>query len=383
MANSEASRALKAKPRLLILSASTGNGHISAAKALLDMALEMGLDAETYDALDFTPRAFRAWFRGGYEGLVRFNPGLWGHLYRTSDKKLFNFYVQTALDWWACGGLEEKIESFSPDWVVCTHSVVQPRLVQFRKRFGFRTAIVLTDIYPHLMWLRGDPDWYFVPTERSQDFLESRLPSMVGHVEVSGMPIHKAFALVGATRKPHGGRLRVLVTAGGIGGGPVLQVVQNLASLNVDITCVAGRNADAEAQLKVAAAKYTNLVVHGHVPLTEMAELMAQSDVLVAKSGGLTTFEALASGCAFVVYRPFLIPGQEEGNADYLEQIGAGVSAVGLEDLHSTISRMSQNPELVAQMQAASLSHGKPEACRFIIDHLIAMSKINPAKPPR
>ncbi len=364
------------KPRLLILAASTGNGHISAAKALVDMAHEMGLEAETYDALLYTPSAFRTWFRGGYEGLVKTNPRLWGHLYRTSDKPHFNFWFQTFLDWWGCGGLREMITQFNPDWVICTHSVVQPRLVQFRKSLNFKTAIVVTDIYPHLMWLRGDPDWYFVPTESSKDLLEHRLPRMAGRVEVSGMPIHKAFADVGKNRQPRTGPLRVLVTAGGIGGGPVLEVVQSLSSLNVDITCVAGRNEAAEIALTKLAQGNPRITVFGYVPLAEMATLMGQSDVLVAKSGGLTTFEALAAGCAFVVYRPFLIPGQEEGNAEYIEQIGAGVITLDLGDLHSTILRMSEDAQLVAQMQAASIGHGRPNACRFILEHVILMNHL-------
>lgn len=59
--------------------------------------------------------------------------------------------------------------------------------------------------------------------------------------------------------------------------------------------------------------KYTN----------KIPELMSISDLVITKPGGLTTTESLASGLPIIVINP--IPGQEEENAEFLEQKGVAV----------------------------------------------------------
>jgi processive 1,2-diacylglycerol beta-glucosyltransferase len=358
------------QPRLLIITASTGNGHISAAKALQAMAEGMGLECRVEDALDFTPKAFRSWFAGGYERLVHFSPALWGHLYRTSDRPLFNYQVQTALDYLNCAKLGQYLRDYKPDWVICTHSVAQPRLAQFREAIGFKMAVVVTDIHPHRMWLRGRPDFFFMPNRESLDRLSHRRPKFAQKAMVSGMPVHQVF--VDAAHEGHEGKT-VLVTSGGIGGGPFLEVVEALSELQAKVQVVSGRNLQVKESLQARFASKENVEILGYVPLEQMAVLMSSCDLMVAKPGGLTTFEALVCGTPMVIYRPFLIPGQEEDNAKYLKSIGAGVEADDLEGLRSTVGDLLANDQRRADMRAAARAHGQPDACRTIITKILAL----------
>ncbi|MNL77894.1 Processive diacylglycerol beta-glucosyltransferase [compost metagenome] len=50
---------------------------------------------------------------------------------------------------------------------------------------------------------------------------------------------------------------------------------------------------------------------------------MSISDLVVTKPGGLTTTESLASGLPIVIINP--IPGQEEENAEFLENKGVAI----------------------------------------------------------
>ena len=50
---------------------------------------------------------------------------------------------------------------------------------------------------------------------------------------------------------------------------------------------------------------------------------MAISDLVVTKPGGLTTSESLASNLPMIIINP--IPGQEEENAEFLEENGIGI----------------------------------------------------------
>lgn len=369
-------------PSILVLSASTGNGHVSAGKAIVAEALERGLRAEHVDVMDWVTPGFRRWYRGGYETLVRRNPKTWGHLYRTSDRKRFNYYFQTALDTAFCKRLGRLLDEWRPDWVVCTHSLPQPALDRFRG-LGFRVAVTVTDLYVHRMWLRGRVDTYFVPQEWSREVLERRLPDFRGDVVVSGMPVNAVFRSVG-----RGGGVRlsvaaelgfgevseeetwILVSSGGIGGGPLLSAVEVLGRLPVRTVVVAGRNARMKADLEALSAGFDRVHVLGAVEQGTMAALMGASDLLVSKPGGLTTFEALTVGLPFVVYWPFLIPGQEEGNAAFLEECGAGVIVRSKEDLGRTVERLLADRPTLERMRAAALGQAKPEATRVIVDHL-------------
>lgn len=354
-------------PRLLLLTASTGNGHLSANRALAVEAEKEGLVAAEADVMLHCHHMFRWWFAGGYERTVRTSPAFWGHLYHRSDRPYFYYQFQTMLDHNFCGGIRHIIEASKPDWVVCTHSVAQPRLDDFRKEYGFRMAVVVTDIHPHRMWLRGEPDYFFAPTQETYDRLRERNPAFAERCEVVGMPVNQAFVKAAANRPARGARPKVLVTAGGIGSGPLVEVAKALESLDVEADVVAGRGADNEARLRAAFPNHDRIRIHGMVPQERMAEMLANSDLLVAKSGGLTTFEALVCGVPFVVYEPLLIPGQEEDNARFLKNIGAGETCADLNSLIKTVRALAEDPGRRESMRQAALAHARPDAAERII----------------
>lgn len=360
---------------MLLLSASTGNGHMSAAWAVERVLKERGHDAKTVDVLDHTGRAFRGWYRGGYEVLVRRKPQLWGHLYKTSDKKRFNYWFQTGLDVAFVSKMRRFLVQERPDWVLCTHSLPQPVLSKWRKRLGFRMGIVVTDLYPQLMWLRGRPDWFFVPGDWSRAILEQRSSQAQGKITVTGIPVDPRFgephdrvvaktAISAPAEKPF-----VLVSSGGIGGGPIGQVVAELGSRrDCQFIVVCGRS---EAAFRAAnAAACPNVRVEAHVSTDQMIAFMHAADLIVAKPGGITTFEALASGLPFLVYDPFLIPGQEEKNAQFLVESGIGVRAKDPIHLTQTLGSLFDHPDRLSAMSQQALDHARPHAAREIVERL-------------
>ena len=363
------------KPRLLILTASTGNGHLSAANAIAAEARLRGLYAEPVDVLDHVSPGFRTWYRGGYEQLVRNAPQAWGHLYKSSDRPLFNYQFQTGLDWSFCRRLSKLIYETRPDWVVCTHSLPQPRLATVRKRLPFRMAIVVTDLYVHRMWLRGRPDHFFLPQPWSKEVLQMRRPSFARKCDVTGIPVHPEFTkeheressrqLMELPDSP-----LALVSSGGIGGGPLATAVESLRSSGIAVAVVAGRNESLATELRGRFQGDEAVRVFGHVGAPEMAKLMSACDVIVGKPGGLTTFEALATGLPFVVYWPFLIPGQEEGNAEFLEQVGAGIIVRDEDDVGKRVTSLLSESGRLVNMARIARAHGQPQAARLIVDRL-------------
>lgn len=372
----------------LILSASTGNGHISAAKALEDECRSRGLKVRNEDVLDFTQKGFKAWYRGGYELLVKRAPERWGDIYESSDKPGVPYEFQTVLDKTFCKPIDDMMEQGQPKWVLVTHSLPQPRIHLARHLSpGVRLAVVVTDLYPHLMWLRGEPDHFFVPDEWSAERLAERYPESVGRTSVTGIPISPVFARtlsVNEAKKVKGfdtERPLILLTAGGIGAGPMKPILQQWADSKqpMQVVIVCGRNASARRRLAMAAIKLErpgefDIQILGHIKAPQMAGLMHACDLLVSKPGGLTTTEALAAGCPFLVADPFMIPGQEEGNAEFLVQEGIGVRATTASEAAVKALELIKEPAKLEDMRQRALAHSKPHAARQIIEILQGLS---------
>lgn len=366
--------------RILVVSASTGNGHVSAACALEQALCEADFDVVSVDALDYAPRAFQAWYRGGYELLVRHCPQIWGEIYKHSDRTNIPFRIQAHVDNLMMHRFERLVKRFKPEWVICTHSLPQPRLSRMRDRFAsFRMGVVITDYYPHAVWMRGEPDFYFVPGDWTRDIILSRSPHLTEKIHITGIPIDSNFvpnsrATESRSHLRHELGLHpdipaILLTAGGIGGGPLLNVALHLSTLTypVQIIVVCGRN---RATLRLFHEQHDSLMsnsnvhfkIEGHVPIERMAALMNASDILVSKPGGVTTAESLASGCPMVIYTPLMIPGQEEDNAHLLQQTGAGEVARTPEELLDLVKQLLNSPNILEHMRANTRELARPNA---------------------
>jgi processive 1,2-diacylglycerol beta-glucosyltransferase len=101
----------------------------------------------------------------------------------------------------------------------------------------------------------------------------------------------------------------------------------------------------------------------------DMPRLMASADLLVGKPGGLTTSEALAAGLPFAIVQPY--PLQEEANANYLLEHGAGMRIEPLTLLTHKLRSFFEDQQRREQMRAAALRLAKPEAARTVVRSLL------------
>jgi len=82
----------------------------------------------------------------------------------------------------------------------------------------------------------------------------------------------------------------------------------------------------------------------------QVHELMAVSDLLISKPGGLTTSEAVSLGLPMLLYRT--LPGQEQDNAEYLVNAGAALQADDAPSLSAAVRMLADRPELLSRMKA-------------------------------
>ena len=366
--------------RILILSVGAGAGHIRAAQALEAAFCERcpSGDVLNVDAVRYTNPAFRKAFTDGYEKLVTDLPSIWGMIYESLEEqssagKLKKFVA--LFDRLNAQPLRRMVKEYGPDAIVCTHflpaEVLGPR--RLRGKLRAPLFIVLTDYDVHAMWVQPGVDRYFVPTEEARHALQM---SGVGdmRVDVTGIPIMPVFAHDPPGRPSMRKKLgldldspTVLVAAGGMGLMPVDQVVRVLATRlpQVQFLVVAGRNKRLFKRIQKAAEESPGKVFP-FAFVENMDELMAASDLAVAKSGGLTTSECLAMRLPMVVYNA--IPGQEERNAVYLLEKGAGVWAHTAAHMFFKVEYLLSHPEELERMRAAAERIRRPRAAYDIAD---------------
>ena len=371
--------------RILILSASVGAGHIRAAEAV-EAALRLTgapVTIENCDVLTLMAPAFRKVYRDGYFEMVKRAPRVLGWLYDATDKPFPMDRLQRRIERAGATAVLKKIRKYDPDIAICTHFLPATLLDRERRKGRCRARIitVVTDFEVHGMWLAAPSDHYFVATEEARAHLES-LGIAAGAITVGGIPTHPVFAEVKdrrAMRRKHGwgeDLPAILVSAGGFGAGNAGRMVESLIAAKVpaQIIAVCGRSAALKNSLEKIAArqKAGALPVVKVVGFTsEMDELMAAADLMIGKPGGLTTSESLIKGLGWVVVNP--IPGQEEKNAIYLLEQGAGVWSDNLHTLAFKVRSVLEEPGRLAAMRKNALRLGRPDAggeiARFVTAH--------------
>jgi processive 1,2-diacylglycerol beta-glucosyltransferase len=360
-------------PRILILSASVGAGHLRAAQAL-ELALRE-LSPESYiqntDVLTLTSPLFRRLYGKAYIDLVNLAPHLLGAFYDLSDVVRTPTRRGDQLRRLAQRvNLSKVISLLGQKWdlVVNTHFLPAQiiALRRRRNRLRLRHVTVVTDFDAHAFWTNSPTDRYFVATEEAALSL-GHWGVERGTIEVTGIPVHPVFAKPKSAlecRAKHSldpSLPTILLLAGGFGVGPIEKIYRALLELPapVQIVAVAGRNAALKTKLSKAAVPARHKVsLLGFT--AEIDELMAAADLLVTKPSGLTTSEALARGCAMVIANP--IPGQESRNSDYLLEHSAAIKINSLSSLTWKLQTLLEAPARLAQIRANAAALGHPRS---------------------
>jgi 1,2-diacylglycerol 3-beta-galactosyltransferase len=235
---------------------------------------------------------------------------------------------------------------------------------------------VVTDmITAHSFWYAPDVDICIVATEQAkQRAVENGLEA--AKVEVIGLPVSRAHTQQPGERSQYRRELDwpadipiVLLVGGGEGMGPLKRTAIALSSLDVEfgLAVIAGRNQELQEELRDR--KWERPVfVYGferRLPL-----MMRAASLLVTKAGPGTISEALNAHLPLVLYSR--LPGQEEGNVDFVAETGTGIWAPGPEYSALAVRRILSNPDLLEHMRGQCSKHARPDAAERIADRIAA-----------
>ncbi|MFZ4527388.1 MAG: MGDG synthase family glycosyltransferase [Undibacterium curvum] len=366
------------KKKILLLSVSAGAGHQRAAEAIRSAALlkDSQFDVLHLDAMEFVTAGFRKIYTDFYIKLVNKAPALWGYLYHASNEAQSDSTTEKlrrALERLNARSLLKAIEEFQADAIICTHFLPAEMLSrEIRKqRLHCPVWVQVTDFDLHRMWVHEHMAGYFAASEEVADrMLENGIPAEKIHV--TGIPIMPAFQqkLERASCAPEFGlqaeRTTILLMGGGAGLGGLDQVAARLLSQQPDfqLIALAGKNAAALQALQTLALRYPDrLFPQGFTKQVE--RLMACSDLVITKPGGLTTSECLALGLPMIVNSP--IPGQEERNADFLLEQGVALKAYDDISLAYRVKHLLNDTARLSAMRSRAKALGKPDAAARVL----------------
>jgi len=377
---------LNRKPRVLILSASSGAGHVRAAQALEKAFRARGnCEVEHIDALQHVTKLFQRIYDKAYIRMVRRAPDLMGLLYEQTDKPWRHPRQRLAMDRLNTQPMIRLLKKIQPDLCVATHFLPAEILAWLiaKKKLQARHAIVVTDYDVHALWLCRTVDRYYVAMQESLEYLANiGVPREKLHV--TGIPIDPLFeksVSAADARKKLGltaSEPVLLLSAGGYGVGPLEQLVKDLLAMQRpwQIVAIAGKSEPLKKRLD-ALSKGAGKTPSGQprlVPVgftTEMDQYMAAADLLIGKAGGLTTSEALARELPMALVEP--IPGQEERNADHLLEAGAAVRCNNLPAAAWKIATLVDQPEKLRAMKRAASAMAHPGAARNIAQDALGL----------
>ncbi|MEI7731222.1 MAG: glycosyltransferase [Verrucomicrobiota bacterium] len=367
--------------RILIATVTAGAGHVQAAAAMEEAwKRERPRDTvQRLDVLEFTSRLYRKAYSQGYVKFVERAPELYGMMFRKTDNPAWLNKLTRARRLLARAPAEKFVKvvrEFNPDIAICTHFMPPEIFGNLRNRprrpLATKVVTIVTDFEAHALWMENNVDLYCVAAEETKARLVARgLPA--DHVLVTGIPIAAKFGAPvdgAAVRKQMGLRddLPVLlVLSGGFGMGPVAEILNELNQLDnpIQVLVVCGRNEELRRELATGDYRHPTRVLGF---CGNMQELMAISQMVITKPGGLTTSESLALGKPLLILNP--IPGQEAANSDFLLEHGAAVKINRVEDLPSKLARLLGTPKLVELAQAAQ-ALGRPHAAADIVREVV------------
>ncbi len=362
--------------KILILSASIGAGHVSAAEALCRTYQEQFQgEARHVDFLRFVSPALSKIVEQTYYLMTKRVPSLYRFIYEKGDRprslsKKLDGHI-------GASKYVELINEFQPDAIISTHFLPAAVVSYLFPELPIPNGVILTDYVSHRLWVYQYNQMFFVAHEGMKKELKE-LGVEASRIRVTGIPA-RPFFRENLDRVEVRKKLQIplerpliLVMSGGNAIGPLAEILEALQPLRdrIQVVTITGKNKQLQSELQPTMNK---LQMPGRVLgfVDNMHEWMAAADLLISKPGGLTVTEALISGLPLLIIRP--TPGQEDGNTEFLTSSGSGIYLQNVDEVKSVVGELLDNPDKLLSMREKAKSLGKPNAAENILREMEAL----------
>lgn len=333
--------------RVLIVGATMGAGHMTAAHVLAEHLRRRGADVRVVDylALPRGPQGRLA--RGIYRWMIRRAPMLYDAFMRGWMRHPALFGRVAAIGTSAHeNGLAREMRTFTPDVVISTYNLAGQMLGRLRRRGELSVPAVayVTDAGAHPYWVASGVDLHLAPLPATASELKRMGAERVEVVDplvpcpspMSKMAARRSLALASDD-------LIAVVNGGSWGVGSIIHAARSVAATGASVYVLCGHS----RKLAAAVSKLAGCRAVGWT--NDVAIWIKAADVLVGSAGGTTCWEAIVAATPVILHRP--LAGHGRLNA-------ATLAAAGLVTVTSTEQEITTAIELLRRPKPAEVVHG-------------------------
>jgi processive 1,2-diacylglycerol beta-glucosyltransferase len=361
---------------ILLLTAGFGDGHNTAARNVMHALNRLAPQEETktVDVFDAAHPLLSPVMKRSYQLMITRAPWAWAWMFEKSAKMKFDKGPDTLAA--LRKAVTELLAEHRPRAIVCTYPLY-PKILQQLREVGHPVPPVFTvitdSISIHATWMLAPSDGYFVADEDSKESA-LKLGAEPDRLHVSGFPVSLDFidpppAAEGAS--PHG-KILYLPSTGVEHVRRTLDMLRPLVASGVKLTLPLGKHAE---RLGHIVTPLTKSLPEGSVEVLgwtyQIPRLLRTHDFAICKAGGAILHEALAATCPAII--DYVVPGQEEGNAELLTKHECGVTTKTPEETGEQAARLLANDRAEAKRMKANMrAHSVPDAAMRIARQVLA-----------
>ena len=307
--------------KIVISYASYGGGHLSAAKNIKEYIEENYPDCEIFmfDCMKYINRVIDKVCGTTYSQITKNIPWFWGKIYYHTQEPIFEKILSMSNKVLSFK-LGRLLKKFNPDIIISTHFFVghMCSILKQKGKISSKLATIITDYGedPYNEWISNHEymDYIFVAHNEIKNKLINKgvLPSKIFD---TGIPISAKFLshynkdTILESFNLEKSKKNILFFGGGelgLGKSKTLEIFETLAEnfSDIQIIAIAGKNETLKSNFEKIALKYNNKNIRVLGFTDKVAELMSICDIVITKTGGLTSTEALVSKLPIIAINP-------------------------------------------------------------------------------
>lgn len=367
--------------KALIISVPLGNGHAACAKAIKNHLDGLKVECEILDMYEYVSPVLKNMTEKAYFYTMKSAMAvrsLANELYLINEKTEPESHIFSALhNEILASHLYKYLLEYDPDIIICTQ-VYAAQVINQLKQDGKIKAVtcgVITDFTVQTYWEDTESIDYIVTySEMLNPQCKSRGIDTL-RILPFGIPVDDKFSVCcekSAARTALGlsqSKPCVLMMSGGMGYGKIQSCVKDIdkSFSGIQMVVVCGSNKVLFEEMNEISTT-NDLAVLGYTDKVNL--LMDAADCIITKPGGITTSEALAKKLPIITFDP--LPGMEENNTAFLNNMGCAVSASKNYPVELCLALLLYSPTRMKNLSEAINDISKPFAardlCRFLIE---------------
>jgi len=365
---------MEKKKILILTSYVTGHGHKSITNAL-EEELKKRPDID-YKAVEAFELGGKAGVKIGklYAPIIRNSEDMWKFIFKLSAKQPGS--VRATVREIIKNKFYKLVDEYQPDLIVSVHPAFTSAIIDLinRRRLKIPFAIVLADLISiSPLWIDHRANLIIAPTKEASIAAQKRGVNE-DKIKILNLPVRKEIieaakniTEVDEEKIRNKENIDFLLMSGGEGSGDMGSIVEKLLRIdNSRISVIAGRNSKLKEVLELKFKDHMDRVtIYGFVK--DVENLMMTHDVGIVRGSPNVLMECIT--CTLPVIITGTLPGQEEGNIDFILGNRLGLLWHKKHGFINTIDRLLRNNrERLIEIKKNQLAFRDLEASKKIVD---------------